>query len=415
MQDQTTLSDDRMSRPQGLAAMRDTALLGICNIVLRNRLKGRIRLTLPSGVTRTIGRDGGADGRLKLNNFRLVWSGIRRGTLGFAEAVLDDHAETPDLAELFRFFIDNKRELDTAGGGFFRVRRSDRDFHAERRNSRDGSRRNIAAHYDLGNDFYAAWLDPGFTYSSARFTRPDLDLAAAQDEKVREVVDALGVRAGHRVLEIGCGWGGFAEAACRAGASVHGITVSENQLAFATDRMSRAGLADRAKIVFEDYRDTVGEFDRIASIEMIEAVGEEHWDDYFATLRNRLVPGGLAVIQAITIREQSFPAYRAKADFIQRYIFPGGMLPTKSAMAACAQRHGLDFETVRTFAPDYARTLSLWRERFHANWPRIAALGFDDRFRRMWDYYLVYCEVGFQRGVIDVGHYRLTKPAGLAS
>ena len=249
------------------------------------------------------------------------------------------------------------------------------------------------------------------TYSSAVFTGPEVSLAAAQDEKYARVIAALGLEDGHRVLEIGCGWGGFAEAAARSGAFVDGITLSREQLAYASERIARAGLDARVRLRFEDYRDTTGGFDRIASIAMVAAVGEPHWPVYFAPLHDRLVPGGVAVLQAITIREQSYAAYRERPDFIQRYVFPGGMLPTRTIMADQAERAGLTFEPLETFGASYARTLAIWRDRFEAAWPRIAALGFDDRFRRLWNFYLTYCEVGFERGVVDVGLYRFTRPA----
>ena len=226
------------------------------------------------------------------------------------------------------------------------------------------------------------------------------------------MLQALDLAPGQRVLEIGCGWGGFAEVAARAGGHVTGITLSQAQLAYATERLAAAGLNAQATLRLEDYRDTSGTFDRIASIEMIEAVGEEHWPTYFRALAARLAPGGMAAVQAITIQPEIFATYRRKPDFIQRYVFPGGMLLTEAALAAEAAAVGLSYERITTFGASYARTCRLWRARFHAAWPEIAALGFDMRFRRMWDYYLAYCEAGFSAGTIDVGIYRFRVLSG---
>lgn len=411
MQDETTLPRRDRSAFAAGRLWRDQLLLRLCARATRSIDRGRLRLTLPSGASAVIGRGGTVDAHLVLSNFSVFTKGLRRGTIGFAEAYINGDLDSPAIGEVLRFFVDNKRQLNESGRGFFRVRRPDRHFHRRRSNSRDGAKRNIAAHYDLGNAFYAAWLDPSMTYSSARFTGPTVGLEAAQGEKNRRVMAGLGLQPGHTVLEIGCGWGGFAEAAARAGATVTGLTISAEQLSYAKARLAAAGLGDRTELRFEDYRDTTGTFDRIASIEMIEAVGEDHWSSYFATIAARLKPDGQALIQAITIEPASFDKYRAKADFIQRYIFPGGMLPTEALMAAHAQQAGLKLEAVERFGADYVRTLQTWRQSFEQAWPQIAALGFDEKFRRMWLYYLIYCEVGFDRGVTDVGHYRLTKPA----
>jgi cyclopropane-fatty-acyl-phospholipid synthase len=257
------------------------------------------------------------------------------------------------------------------------------------------------------------WLDPSMTYSSALFTDPDLGknqtLEAAQAAKNLQVIAALGCNGGQSVLEIGCGWGGFAEAAARTGVHVTGITVSRAQQSYANARIAAAGLNEQVRIEFVDYRDCGGTYDGIVSIEMIEAVGEAHWPDYFRTLNERLKPGGTAVIQAITMAPEHFAHYRAKADFIQAYIFPGGMLVSADAMAREAAKVGLTFETVACFGASYAETLRRWRASFDAAWPEISRLGFDDRFRRMWLYYLHYCEAGFESGMIDVGHYKLRR------
>ena len=388
----------------------DGVILKATAAALAHVATGRLRLTMPSGVSASIGNGAPAEEvDLALANYAVFWKSLRRGSVGFAESILDGDCESRDLNQLFRYFLRNKAALDEAGRGLFRVRLPLRLYHLRRANTRHGSRRNIAAHYDLGNDFYRLWLDPGMTYSSGIFSHEKMSLQSAQHAKYQRILEALEPRAGQTVLEIGCGWGGFLEAAARTGLAATGITISREQLEFAQARLSRLNVETPPKVRFEDYRDTRGQFDRIASIEMIEAVGEENWPTFFATLSGRLAPGGIAAVQAITIREDWFETYRRKADFIQRYIFPGGMLPTVNGMARAARANGLTFEPVTTFADSYARTLALWRQRFHDAWPQIAALGFDDRFRRMWDYYLAYCEVGFAERSIDVGIYRMRK------
>jgi cyclopropane-fatty-acyl-phospholipid synthase len=271
------------------------------------------------------------------------------------------------------------------------------------RNSRAGSRRNIHAHYDLGNAFYAQWLDRSMTYSSALFDAAGRDLAAAQARKYQALCERTGIGPDDHVLEIGCGWGGFAEhVASRIGARVTALTISREQHEFARRRIAEIGLADRVEVRLQDYRDETGSYDRIASIEMFEAVGKEYWPTYFGQLRDRLKPGGTAGLQVITIRDEFFATYSREIDFIRRYIFPGGMLPTPSIMRDLGLRAGLPLVSERVFGLDYARTLAEWRDRFLQAWPTIRPLGFDERFKRIWQYYLCYCEAGFRAGSIDV-------------
>jgi cyclopropane-fatty-acyl-phospholipid synthase len=370
---------------------------------------GRLRLTLPSGRSVDIGSGGDVDAVLRLNSYALVWRAMRRGLIGFADSYMNQEIETPDLGAVMRFFLANFSAFDNAGGGWFRTRIFDRFGHRRKANTKAGSRRNIAAHYDLGNAFYALWLDPSMTYSSGIYECGSETLAEAQEAKCRLVLEAVAVEPGNQILEIGCGWGSMAERLVEAGGDVTAITVSAAQFEYAHSQIVKRRLGDRADVRFQDYRDVEGEFDRIVSVEMIEAVGEEHWAQYFGQLNERLIPGGHAVIQAITIREESFEAYRRHPDFIQRYIFPGGMLPTVSILKEQAERHELAFESVRRFGQSYARTLRDWRQRFLEVWPEVQALGFDERFRRMWLYYLTYCEVGFETGLIDVGVYRFVR------
>ena len=399
------------TRAGGLAAARDAMLLRAGQSALKSVSGASLRVTGPTGQSALLGR-GPEAADMTLKSLRPLWQAARRGGIGFAESYIDGDIETGDLGRMMRFFADNYDHLTASGRGVFQVRSADKSWHRKRANTREGSKANISAHYDLGNAFYKQWLDPGMTYSSALYTRDASTLDEAQDAKYARIIEALQLGAGTSLLEIGCGWGGMAERGARAGADVSAVTVSSEQLAYARDRIGKAGLASRAELSFTDYRDVTGQYDRIVSIEMIEAVGEEHWPGYFATLNQRLKPGGCAVVQAITIREEDFPLYRARPDFIQRYIFPGGMLPTVSIMKEMSEKAGLSFEIIERFGPSYAQTLRDWRDRFHRAWPEISALGFDARFRRMWDYYLTYCEVGFERGYTDVGIYRMSKAPG---
>jgi len=373
---------------------------------------GALTVTFPSGRCRTLGdARTGQQAYLKLNNFKVLRAAMRRGTLGFAEAYISGDIEVGDLTALFRFFLQNRDIFDRANPGLFRRAAQDLAWHMARPNTREGSQKNIAEHYDLGNDFYAEWLDPTMTYSSAYFAGQDVTLEEAQRAKYQRIMVMAGIGRGAHVLEIGCGWGGFAEAATRAGAKMRGITLSKEQLKYGIARLEAKGLSDAGTLVFEDYRDTRGAFDHVVSIEMIEAVGEAHWPDYFRAVHDRLKPGGTAAIQAITIAERDFEGYKSGPDFIQRYIFPGGMLLTKTVMKEAAEKAGLILEATDCFRLDYARTLRLWRERFVERWDAIRKLGYDEAFRRKWTYYLAYCEAGFTEGTIDVGIYQYRRPA----
>jgi cyclopropane-fatty-acyl-phospholipid synthase len=282
--------------------------------------------------------------------------------------------------------------------------------HLMRPNTRRGARKNIAAHYDLGNAFYGLWLDRTMTYSSAVFPRPEDDLDLAQEEKYRRMAQMADIRPEHHVLEIGCGWGGFAEFAAREiGCRVTAITISQAQRDYTAKRLADAGLDDRVQVRLVDYRDLEGQYDRIVSIEMIEAVGESWWPTYFARLRELLASGGRAALQAITIDDTQWDSYRRSADFIQRYIFPGGMLPAPAVMKERVEQAGLKQAGEECYGLHYAETLKRWRHSFEESWPRISALGFDERFRRMWRYYLAYCEAGFRTGRIDLRQLALVK------
>ncbi len=401
-------------KPQGLVTRLLTPLVkGGGQRLLRWQPQGSVLIELPNGHQVRFGHaDGGDEPFLKLNNYAAITRSLRRGPIGFADAYLDGDVECSDLTGLFLFFLRNRHALKSSSRGLFKVRLGDRLAHRARRNTRSGSRRNIADHYDLGNAFYQTWLDADLVYSSGFYETGAETLEAAQAAKFELIRQQLTLAPGEQILEIGCGWGGFALSAARDhGARVTGITLSQQQLAHARMRAEDAGLAETCQFLLQDYRDTTGLFDHIVSIEMIEAVGEQHWPAFFGAVHDRLKPGGTAVIQAITIADWLFDYYRSKTDFIQRYIFPGGMLPTTQIIAEQARDAGLRLESSRQFGACYARTLREWRARFEARWPEIAALGFDERFRRKWLYYLCYCEAGFIDGTIDVGVYRLVRPA----
>jgi cyclopropane-fatty-acyl-phospholipid synthase len=388
---------------EGRAASLSPGMAMLLGIAARLDL-GELTVTLPDGRSRHfVGAQPGPRASLRIRHPRMARRVLFGGSVGFAESYIDGDWDTPDLAGLLELLDRNHAALGQSYYGRWLARLRDRVAHVLRPNSRAGSRRNIRAHYDLGNAFFAAWLDPTLTYSAARFTAPEHDLEQAQLEKYRSLARLIGLTPGHRLLEIGSGWGSFAVLAAREfGARVRSITVSREQHDYAARRVHELGLADRVAIELRDYRDVDGRYDRIASIEMFEAVGERWWPVFFDRLRAALAPGGLAGLQIITIADQHFPAYRKGADFIQRYIFPGGMLPSPSALAEHIGRAGLVLQDQVAFGACYARTLSIWHARFTEAWERIAALGFDERFRRLWSYYLAYCEAGFRTGSTDV-------------
>ncbi len=349
-----------------------------------------------------------ADLRLHKNRvFRRVLMG---GTVGLAEAYIDGDWDTPDLTSFLTLGCLNEAALGTKVGGLWPLKLWHSLRHMLNANTKRGSRRNIAFHYDLGNDFYRRWLDASMTYSAALFTSEEQDLEQAQQNKYQRLADMLDLQPGHSVLEIGCGWGGFAEFAARKyGCRVVGVTLSREQLDYARTRVAKTGLDDLVEIRLQDYRDVEGQFDRIASIEMFEAVGKENWPRYFDILNSRLKPGGIAALQVITIDDKRFETYQHTSDFIQQYIFPGGMLPSVRRLQEEIAKSALTLTAQKMFGAGYAHTLRHWHTAFRNNWPDIAPLGFDSRFYRMWTFYLSYCEAGFLTGATDVGHFRLEK------
>ena len=366
---------------------------------------GRFEIALPDGAVFAFGgKAPGPQARMNIHDYAFARA-FAHGDIGVAESYMRGEWSTPDLTAFLELFCVNQQAIGRMLEGRPLVRLAQMAWHWLHRNTRGGARRNIHAHYDLGNAFYAKWLDPGMTYSSALDLAPGGDLGAAQERKFRALADAIFAHEGQHILEIGCGWGGFAEHLARERACrVTALTISKEQFDFARERVHRAGLFERVDVRLQDYRDERGVYDGVASIEMFEAVGEAYWPIYFAQLRDRLKSGGRAALQIITIDEAIFPRYRRELDFIRRYIFPGGMLPTRAILERLGVEHDLALLAQRAFGRDYAATLAQWRDRFRTAWPDIVELGFDERFRRLWEYYLSYCEAGFRSGAIDVRH-----------
>jgi cyclopropane-fatty-acyl-phospholipid synthase len=374
---------------------------------------GTLDVQLPDGSSAHFG-SGEARAAIRMRDWNVCARALRSGDIGFAESYIDGEWHSPDLVALLKLFIANREQVESVIYGSWWGSLLYRAKHLLNRNSRSGSKKNIHAHYDLGNSFYRLWLDETMNYSSAWFngdrTRA---LPDAQRAKIDRALDEAGVVAGgaQRVLEIGCGWGALAEqAALERGARVTGVTLSAEQLSYARDRVAASGVADRTDLRFQDYRDIADEpFDAIVSIEMFEAVGRAYWPSFFATVAARLKPGGRACIQSITIREDLFERYVSSTDFIQQYIFPGGLLPTTTAFETAARAAGLEVERRLAFGQDYAETLARWRHRFLHDQPAVQALGFDERFTRIWDFYLAYCEAAFATGNTDVVQFTLRK------
>jgi cyclopropane-fatty-acyl-phospholipid synthase len=408
---QATTSSHSFDIPAGAPAAARTCLK------LLQRLKhGSLTVQLPDGSMQHFGQAGGqalVHGSLILHNWNVCSAALKSGDIGFAEGYLAGDWSTPHLADLLRVFIANRREVEDVIYGTWLGRLAYRIKHLLNRNSKEGSQKNIHAHYDLGNAFYEMWLDESMSYSSAWFegdtTQP---MKQAQHAKVRRALRMSGVQARDRVLEIGCGWGGLAEVAVKEfNANITGVTLSTEQLSYARDRMERIGKTSHADLRLQDYRDIQDEpFDAICSIEMVEAVGREYWPAYFDTVARLLKSGGKACIQAITIDDALFERYVKSTDFIQQYIFPGGCLPSPSEFHQVAQAAGLQVIDQFAFGTDYAETCRRWRADFLQRRADILPLGFDEKFMRTWEFYLAYCEAAFEEGNIDVIQFTLFKP-----
>lgn len=371
---------------------------------------GSLRLTLPNG--KTIQHSGSSPGPaavIEISRWRLLNKLLLEGEIGLARGYVDGDWSTPDLAAVLDFGLNNEATITTATRGFGIGHLINRLAHRRNANTRKGSQRNIAAHYDLGNRFYELWLDRDMNYSSGIYGGDADTLESAQDRKIDRVVELLDIEGGEDVLEVGCGWGSLAGRIIDAGARhLTGISLSREQIAYARTRHAGTANGDAIDFALRDYRAVTQRYDRIVSIEMFEAVGEKYWPVYFERLRRSLRDEGTAVLQIITIADKLFESYRSRPDFIQQYIFPGGMLPTVAHVEHHAERAGFRVAHYEPFGLSYARTLDDWHARFNDAWPEIETLGFDDRFKRMWDYYLTYCAVGFRHQAIDVGLFKLT-------
>ena len=392
----------RQADRQMASLSRDTKLV----IQLLEKIQfGRLELRLPDGSCQVFG-EGEHGVSLHVHDEMMFSQILARGDIGLAEAYIDGAWDAPDLTGVMTLLAKNRDALRTAVYGRWQSLLMARIRHWLNNNSKTGSRKNIMAHYDLGNDFYKLWLDPSMSYSSALYRAvDDGNLETAQRAKYRRILRRVGAQPGQHVLEIGCGWGGFAEMAVADGLKTTGVTLSPAQLAWAQKRVPEANLQ------LKDYRDIREQYDHVVSIEMFEAVGERWWPSYFKTIKKALKPGGRAVIQSITIRDDIFGEYRKGTDFIQQHVFPGGMLPSRSAFRAAAAKQGLTVRSEYAFGLDYARTLAEWRVSFEEKWPEIAAQGFDETFHRLWRMYLCYCEAGFIAGSVDVVHFELDHAA----
>ncbi len=384
----------------------------LLNVFRGNVQKGSLEFHLPGGDFHRIeGREPGPKAEIVVHRWRGVRRLITGGGLGLAQGYIDGDWTSPNLVAVMELGAANTQTLGPSLTAGRWIRALHRLKHFRRANTRSGAKRNIAFHYDLGNDFYSQWLDPTMTYSSGLWHEQVNSLEVAQKHKYRRLLDLLEVRPGDHILEIGCGWGGFAEtAAIERGARVTGITLSREQLAYAQGRIKQADLADQVTLQFGDYRDVEETFDHVVSIEMFEAVGEKHWPAYFKKIHQVLKPGGRAALQIITIDDRLFAGYRETTDFIQTYIFPGGMLPSLQALKGEVGRAGLSWQGAQNFGAHYARTLAEWRRRFERAWQdKSLPKGFDDNFRQIWTYYFSYCEGGFRGGSIDVYQLALQK------
>jgi len=393
------------------AARTPTGFGFVLRFLAANWAVGRLTVRLPNGAVHDLtGKAPGPSATLVVKAYGFARRVLASGDIGFAEGYMADEWDTPHLAGLLEVLVRNYEGIQRLFDGNVIMRALHWTRHKLNRNSREGARKNIHAHYDLGNAFYETWLDRTMTYSSAVFETPGETLEAAQTRKYARLAQAMDLKAGHKVLEIGCGWGGFAEYAAReVGAHVTAITISTEQHAYATRRLADAGLSDRTDIQLIDYRDVQGRFDRVASIEMFEAVGQEYWPTYFDKIHEVLTPGGRAALQIITMDDALFADYHKRTDFIQKYVFPGGMLPSEAVLQPIVERAGLAWSGIDRFGHSYADTLKRWDERFMSAWDQIQRMGFDERFRRLWRFYLAYCEAGFRADRINVVQLSLTR------
>lgn len=389
--------------------IKHTSLTYGMKVLLKSLFKkltiGHLEVILPNHQTLTFSGRHANDIRADwhFNNWKPIWASLRRGSVGLGESYIKGDWSTSDLKALLTLIAANEKSLLKALEGIDLLRFKDRKYHKENSNTEKQASKNIISHYDLGNTFYSAWLDPSMTYSSAIFDNANVSLELAQQEKYKRLSDMLNIQKGEKVLEIGSGWGGFATyTAKNLQADITGISLSKAQTEYARNQFKNEGIAETARVNIQDYRNTTGEYKHIVSIEMFEAVGEEYWDEYAGKIKDLLASDGAAALQIITIEDARFERYRRTPDFIQRYVFPGGMLPTYKILRSTFERAGLRITDDQSYGNDYAKTLSIWRRNFNEAWADIHKLGFDEEFKRLWEFYLVYCEVGFLQKSIDV-------------
>ena len=370
---------------------------------LKNVESGSLTINIGEYQQKYTGSQAGVNAKLTLNQpIKFLWLMYSQGVLGIAKAYADKVIDTPNLYNLLQFGASNEVAISETRQGYRWFYQRFLKRHRNNHNSIENSRENISAHYDLGNDFYQLWLDDTMSYSSALFNNPQQTLAEAQTAKYQRILDELNPKQGDSILEIGCGWGGFAELAAQQGAQVSGITLSSEQLAFAQQRLKKQGLDTLANLSLTDYRHQEGQFDHLVSIEMFEAVGKEYWDDYFTQLKRLLKKDGKAVLQIITIEDERAESYQDSVDFIQAFIFPGGLLPSRQQLHELAASHGFKVSNELSFGQDYATTLKLWLDSFNEHSQALEEQGYDPRFQRIWQYYLDYCRVGFDAKRTDV-------------
>ena len=407
------MNADILATPQSIRQIKNVpASFRLAGFVILRTQNGELTFVLPDGRRLKFQNDApGPDATINIHNYRFINRALAGGDVAFAESYMDGDWSTPDLTAVLRFFSTNFDSAARLSRGNLLVRSMNMLRHVlSRRNSKSGARKNIMAHYDLGNAFYEKWLDPSMTYSSAWFDNPNQSLEQGQERKYEQICDRIQAAPGSSILEIGCGWGGFAEYAAKHRSSkVTCLTISPAQKEYAEQRMQKAGLNDRVEIRLEDYRDHEGKYDGVASIEMFEAVGEPYWPSYFSKVFSSLKDSARAALQIITIDDDLFPTYRRRVDFIQQHIFPGGMLISEKVLKEQFASAGLRHDGVSYFGQDYARTCREWARAFNERWDEILQLGFDEQFRRLWNFYLSYCEAGFSDGRINVGQFQVSK------
>jgi cyclopropane-fatty-acyl-phospholipid synthase len=375
---------------------------------------GQLTLVSPEGEKFIFrGTQSGIEANIQIHDWLVCKACLKSGDIGLAETYIDGLWDSTDIQSLLRLFLVNRQVIEKAIYGSWLGRLGYRIKHWLNKNSKSGSKKNIHAHYDIGNAFYSLWLDPSMTYSSACFKNKDTSLIEAQEAKYQRIIDSIKVHAGQNILEVGCGWGGLMEAASNQGINIDCLTISQEQATYARDRAARikSNSSSKVNILLQDYRDHQNQYDGIASIEMFEAVGEKYWPTYFEMIQRCLKPGKKACIQTIVIADNLFDKYRRSSDFIQQYVFPGGMLPSIQKFKEAAQSKGLIVEDVYEFGQDYQKTLCLWHQKFNQHLQEIKQQGFDEKFIRLWNLYLMYCAAGFAEKSTDVVQFTLTKPA----